>query len=117
MTISPIQIPTAGDQHILTCTAIVDEYLIAAPALEWRFPVIVAGVSTGAQSIIGSTSTITLSFNGIRTSQGGVYRCKATINVTGFEPLSQTANQIIQVRSKLSSYHYLLYMIIYYYMI
>ena len=44
-----------------------------------------------------------MSFNGIWTSQGGVYRCKATINVTGFEPLSQTANQIIQVRSKLSN--------------
>ena len=54
MTISPIQIPTAGDQHILTCTAIVNEYLIAAATLEWRFPVIVAGVSTGAQSTIGA---------------------------------------------------------------
>ena len=105
MTISSTQILTAGDQHTVVCTAVVDEFLIhvASPALEWILPESAVGVSTGTQSTILSTSTLTLTFNGIHTSQGGVYGCRATINITGFHPLSQTANQTIQVQSKLSS--------------
>ena len=100
VTISPMQILTAGDRHMLTCTATVDEFLIAAPILEWKPPKNAAGVSIGTQSTIRSISTITLTFNNIRTSQAGVYECRTTINITGIEPLSQTANQTVQVQSK-----------------
>ena len=103
MTISAVPILIAGNQHTTTCTATVEEYLIAAPSLEWRFfSENAADVSTGTQSTTGTTSTIILTFNHIRTSQGGIYVCKATINITGFDPLSQTANQTIQVQSRLS---------------
>ena len=101
VTISPTQIPTAGDQHTLTCTASIDEFLMVTPFLEWRLPQNAAGLSTGTQVTTGGTSTNTLTFNHIRTSQGGIYGCRATINVAGFDPLSHTANQTIQVQSKL----------------
>ena len=100
VTISHTQIPNAGDQHTITCTASVDEYLITTPILEWRLPVNAAGISIGTQSTIGGISTTMLTFNGIRTSQGGVYGCRATVNIAGFQPLSQTDNQTIQVQSK-----------------
>ena len=104
MTISPThQTLTSGNQHTVTCTAVVNEFHIAAPVLEWRLPENAdVGIFTGMQSTTGSTSTLTLTFNSIRTSQGGIYGCRATMNITGFDPLSQTANQTIQVQSKLS---------------
>ena len=101
MSISPISVMTAGDQHTIICTATVEEYLIGIPTLElMRLPESSTGAS--AQSLTRTISTITLTFNHIRTSQGGIYECRATINITGFDPLSQTANQTIQVQSKLS---------------
>ena len=102
VTISAVPIPIASNQHTITCIATVEEYLIAIPTLEWRLPENAAGASTGIQSTAGTISTTTLTFSNIRTSQGGIYECRATINITGFNPLSQTANQTIQVQSKLS---------------
>ena len=104
VTISAVPTPIASNQHIITCTATVEEYLIAIPTLEWRLPENAAGASTGIQSTAGTISTTTLTFSNICTSQGGIYECRATINITGFNPLSQTANQTIQVQSKLSIY-------------
>ena len=82
----------------MVCTAAVDELLVpvATAALEWRLPVNAVGVSIGRQSMIGNTSTLTLTFDSIRTSQGGVYGCRATIDITGFD---QTVNRTIQVQS------------------
>ena len=101
VSISTIPIVTAGDQHILNCTATVEEYLIATPTLEWRLPNNAAGMILGQKSMTGSTSTITLTFNQIYTSQGGVYECIATVNISDFDSQSQTTNGTIYVRSKL----------------
>jgi hypothetical protein len=54
----------------------------------------------GDQLRIRATTTRTLTFNRIRTSQAGVYACRATINIQGIDSLSWTANQTVHVQSK-----------------
>ena len=101
MTISGIPIVTAGYQHALHCNATVVEYHTATPTLEWRLPTNAGDVVVGQQQTIGNTSTIRLTFNEIQTSQGGVYQCIATVNISGLDARSQTANGTIYVKSKL----------------
>ena len=52
-------------------------------------------------SIFETTSNITLNFNPLRTSHGGVYVCEATVNISGVLTESQTANDTVRVQSKL----------------
>lgn len=101
-TVTLLSVPDliAGDQYVMVCTVIVDEYLVAIPTLEWRFPDNNTSMSTSPQSTDGVSSNITLTFNHVRTSQGGIYGCRATINISGFDVLSQTINETIQVQSK-----------------
>ena len=100
VSLSTVPILTAGDHHIITCTATVDDYLVVVPTLQWIFPENASSLSTGTQSTSGSTSNITLTFNEVRTSQGGIYGCSAIINTTGFDLLNQTVNQTIQILSE-----------------
>lgn len=100
VTISGIPTVTAGDRYTLHCTATVEEYHIVTPILEWSLPKNAVNVSVGQQSAAGNTSTIILTFNEIRTSQGGVYKCIATVNISGLDAQSQTANETIHVKSK-----------------
>ena len=102
MTSSAVPILTAGDRHTITCTAIVEEYFVQAPSLIWEFSGSAMDTSIGEQLTNEETSTRTLTLNQIRTSQGGIYVCRATITIEGIDPLSQTTNQTIQVRSRLS---------------
>ena len=106
----PIVSPTqgisveAGGQDTITCTALFDEYLVERPTLVWEFP---QGSGTddttmGDQLGIQGTTNRTLTFNRIRTSQAGVYTCRATIDIQGIDSPSQTASQTIRVQSKLS---------------
>ena len=59
---------------------------------------IIIGDQLGGQD----TVTRTLTINGTRTSQAGMYTCRATIDIQGINPLSQIASQTIRVESKLS---------------
>lgn len=77
----------------------VDEYLVATPILEWIFPDSITSVSTSPQSTNGIVFNITLIFDEVRTSQGGIYGCRVAINITGFDLLSQTINETVRVQS------------------
>ena len=95
----------AGGQDTITCTALFDEYLVERPTLEWEFP---QGSSTddttmGDQLGVRGTTNRTLTFNRIRTSQAGVYTCRATIDIQGIDSLSRIASQTVRVQSKLST--------------
>ena len=94
----------AGGQETITCTVTFDEYLVQRPTLTWQFPNGNSTVDTnmGDQSGIQVTTSRTLTFNRIRTSQAGVYTCRATIDIQGINPWSQTADQTVSVQSKLS---------------
>jgi hypothetical protein len=101
VSISAIPIVTAGDQYTLHCTATVDEYQIATPTLEWRLLKNAGDVVVGQQLTVGNKSTIRLIFNEIQTSQGGTYQYTATVNISGLDAQSQTANGTIYVKSEL----------------
>jgi hypothetical protein len=95
----------AGGQDTITCTAAFDEYLVERPTLVWEFPQGSGTVDTtmGDQSGIQANTTRTLTFNRMRTSQAGVYVCRATIDIQGINSLSRTTSQTVRVQSKLSA--------------
>ena len=68
----------------------------------WEFPASTIDTDIGDQSGTQISTTRTLTFNHIRTSQAGVYRCRATISIEGINPVNQTASQTVRVLSKLS---------------
>ena len=75
----------------------------------WEFPGSNAVDTTmGDQSGIRGTTTRTLTFNRIRTSQAGVYLCRVTIDIQGLDSLSRTASQTVRVQSELLVYKMLL---------
>ena len=54
----------------------------------------------GDQSNTEDMSSISLNFNLLRTSHGGVYVCEATVSISGITPRSQSANETVRVQSK-----------------
>ena len=92
----------AGGQDTITCIALFDEYLVERPTLMWKFPASTVDTTVGDQLGIRATTTRTLTFNQIRTSQAGVYTCRAAVHIQAIDSLSWIANQTVQVQSKLS---------------
>ena len=93
--------PNAGEMYALTCTATVVENLIATPDLNWLDP---RGAVPDNQNDEGITSTRTLIFSPLRTSQGEVYRCRAVIVINSISlDRSNEISQTVTVQSKSSS--------------
>ena len=67
----------------------------------WELPGRTVDTMMGDQSGIQTTTSRTLTFNRIRTSQAGVYTCRATIDIQGINPLSRNTSQTVRVQSKL----------------
>ena len=106
LSVSPSQgiFVEAGSRHDITCTTTFDEYLVQRPTLIWQFPDGSSTVDTiimGDQLGIRATTSRILSFNRIRTSQAGVYTCRATIDIQGIDPRSRNTSQTVRVQSKL----------------
>ena len=68
----------------------------------WEFPGSDIATTMGDQLGIQGTTTRTLTFNSIRTSQAGVYTCRATIDIQGIDSLSRTASLTVRVQGKLT---------------
>ena len=101
MTVSNSLVTLAGEQLSLTCTATVIEFLITTPTLTWRLPGNNVDTSVGVTSRFEAKSNITINFNPLHTSHGGVYVCEATVDITGIPTQSQTASDTVRVQSKL----------------
>ena len=95
----------AGGRDTLICTAVFDEYLVERPTLVWEYPQgsITVDIVMSDQLGVRGTTNRTLTFNRIRTSQAGVYTCRATIDIQGIDSLSRIASQTVRVQSKLST--------------
>ena len=96
---------TAGQAHILTCTATVVENLVVEPTLEWldtdRHVVGDNDISVGSSVTTGTNTTLTLTFDPLHTSHGGRYTCRARINIPAISfSNSNEANSDVNVQSK-----------------
>ena len=98
-------VSTAGQAYTLTCTATVIENLVVEPALEWlaRDRNVVGGndITVRPSVTMGTNTTLTLIFNPLRTSHGGRYTCRASINIPAisFSNSSEADSDVI-VQSK-----------------
>ena len=100
MTVTPVQVWTAGGSYTLSCSATYEEFLQTTPTLKWTLPGTTDDTTIGDQTNIENMSSISLNFNPLRTSHGGVYVCEATANISSITLQSQTANETVCVRSK-----------------
>ena len=97
MTSTPLTI--AGGSVSLICTVTVIDNLVVTPDLQWLAS---DGSSLVAMNIVQSNLVFTreVELNSLRTSQGGLYRCEATITIPGV-PLAQgTASTDVRVQRK-----------------
>ena len=100
VTVSSPPVTEAGQPLSLTCTATVTPHLAMHPLLEW------VGPNSPLYSIMdpvrsGETFSRTLVFSPLRTSHGGQYSCRATINITDIpaESSMDTVNVTVQSKS------------------
>ena len=102
MTIPSVPVMTVGVRSTIVCIASFDDYLQARPSLNWRPSGNTGGTSIGTESTSesGSVSTVTLIFDPLLTSHGGVYICEATVNISGITSQSISANVTVIVQSK-----------------
>ena len=101
MTVTPVQVWTAGGSYTLSCSATYEKFLQTTPTLTWTLPGTTDDITIGDQSNTEDMSSISLNFNLLRTSHGGVYVCEATVSISGITPQSQSANETVHVQSKL----------------
>ena len=80
MAVTPAILAIAGGSVSLTCTATVIDNLVVTPDLQWLAP---DGSNLDAMDIMQSGLIFTreLVLNSMRTSQGGHYRCEATLTI------------------------------------
>ena len=71
---SLIEVPTAGKTYTLNCTAAVVKGLVVQPDL------VIMGPNSNVVSV-NNASSVTHTFSLLRTSDGGQYRCTASVNI------------------------------------
>ena len=92
----------AGETHSLTCDVTLAQDLRESPVIEWVGPEgpiedgAVEGVTLSSSS---PSTTMTLTFNPLRTSHGGVYWCRASV-VDSEASLSISANSSYTVTTQ-----------------
>ena len=79
-------ISTAGEVYSLTCDVSLSQKLRQSPAIEWVGPDgnVIYNATLRDVSLTSSSpsTTMTLSFNPLRTSHRGMYWCRATLTDT-----------------------------------
>ena len=99
VTVSSPPVTEAGQPLSLTCTATVIPHLTMHPLLEWVGP---NSPFYFIMDLVGSGETFsrTLMFGSLRTSHGGQYSCRATINITYIQAVNmETVNVTVQSKS------------------
>ena len=99
VTVSSPPVTKAGQPLSLTCTATVIPHLAMDPLLEW------VGSNSPYSSIMdpvrsGEAFSRTLVFSPLRTSHGGQYSCRATINITDIPAVVSVDTVNVTVQSK-----------------
>ena len=85
VTITPSGSSTAGSPYNLTCTVMVVNGLLVVPQVMWfkngAGVVEGSGVTPTSRVVSTNTTTLTLQFNTIYTSNGGQYTCIANVSL------------------------------------
>ena len=97
---------TAGDVYTLTCNTTVVENLAVEPDIQWLYTngTTVGGtdITVGGVMMMGNVSTQNLTFSPLRTSHGGQYICRASVNVSAVSlpVISNQSSLNVTVQSK-----------------
>ena len=99
MAVTSAPLTIAGDSLSLTCTATVIDNLVVTPDLQWLAP---DGSNLVAMDIMQSDLVFTreVVLNSLRTSQGGQYRCEATLTIPDGPTTLGIASTGVRVQSK-----------------
>ena len=108
MSITSPPLTTAGEDLSVICNATVVEFLVTTPTLRWFNPdgsmITTTGNPTvpGSASATGVVSILELTFSPLRTSHGGQYRCRASIDIENVasEQTNMTADVTVQSESQ-----------------
>ena len=103
VTISPDGSTTAGDVYTLTCNATVVENLAVEPDIEWLYSNgTIVDITVGTIMMTSNVFTRNLTFNPLRTSDGGQYICNTSINVSSIslKSISSESSLNVTVQSK-----------------
>ena len=104
--ISPDGSTTAGAVHTLTCNATVVENLAVRPDIEWLYTngtaVDGSNITVGTIMMTNNVFTRNLTFNPLRTSDGGQYICNTSINLSSIslKGISSESSLNVTVQSK-----------------
>ena len=101
MTITAPPTPTGGSSYTVDCSARIEDYVISVLSVEWVN--ITDRSITQPPQINGTVSANrSLTFNRIRTSNGGPYTCRASVNIplANIIDRSNTAMEDIRAQSK-----------------
>ena len=106
VTITPSGSSTAGSPYTLTCTVMVVNGLVVVPQVMWlkNGTSVVGGngISVTTGMVSANTTTLTLQFNPLRTSNGGKYSCIANVSIPmiSITSLYNTSVSSLTVQSK-----------------
>ena len=111
VTITPSGSSTAGSPYTLTCTVMVVNGLVVVPQVMWlnNGVCVVGGNGSSVTSGMASanTTTLTLQFNPLHTSDGGQYFCVANVSIPiiSITSLYNTSVSSLTVQSKFVPSH------------
>ena len=96
---------TAGDVYTLTCNTTVVKNLAAKPDIQWLYSgttVDGTSITLGAVVMTRNVFTRNLTFNPLRTSHGGQYICRASVDIPAISlpAISSQSSLNITVQSK-----------------
>ena len=108
VTITPSGSSTAGSSYTLTCTVMVVNGLVVVPQVMWLkngTSVVRGNVTSGI--VAANTTTLTLQFSPLHTSNGGQYSCIANVSIPiiSITNLYNTSVSSLTVQSKFVPSH------------
>ena len=99
--------PTAGMNYTLTCTAVTSNNVPSSspPQLSWN-EVSYGDIFPGTQSTIGNTTTLSISFDPLHTSDEGIYKCQSNLSYPVSSVITKYSSVMIQSKQYLILYRF-----------
>ena len=103
VTVTPASLPTAGQSHTLDCSATTVNLIKTLPPLEWTSLSRNNGGTSTSQINGSASANRSLTFNPLRTSDGGRYSSQAAIDIpeAGISNRSSSDSTSVSVQSEL----------------